>query len=284
MIARIILCALVLALALVAVFNILIFYQPYFCRKTQLVKAHCPLPQPVKIPAHRLRVMVYITTHMSPMHTGFLENCWPSMMSRVDMFQSAEVLVFATPANRSTTQMRDYKTFLSRVFDGHNLTVLYRTNPGYQQGAMLALLNAIEYDWFSGYDWVVRLNPDVLVRSDRWITKTMATPGVDGIFVDCEDSSCPNSSRCVQARIHTDFFIIRPQAVAGKPLLSTLRKFTNAERMATFLFRPIVNKGHDRWIPGTKQSRYCRVRGLQSPVVHDHEGHFLKHCSFAFHK
>ena len=272
---------------LAAVFIIHTFYQPYLqldlCPKNPLVKAHDPLPQAVTIPAHRLRVLVYITTQVSAMHTSFLEYCWPSMMSRVGMFQRADVLFFATSNQTNTTQMQDYKTFLMRIFTGHNLTVVHRANPGYQQGAMLALLDAIEYDWFSGYDWVVRLNPDVLVRSDRWITQMMATPGVDGIFVDCLDSRCPNSSRCAQALIHTDF-IVRPQAIAGKTILSALRKFTNAERMATFLFSPIVTKGHDRWIPNTKQSGQCRVRGRQSPVVHDHSAQIIQQCNFSFHK
>ena len=32
------------------------------------------------------------------------------------------------------------------------------------------------------YDWVVRLNPDVMLVRDDWLLKTMSDPTVDGIF------------------------------------------------------------------------------------------------------
>ena len=34
-----------------------------------------------------------------------------------------------------------------------------------QTGAMLGLDTADREGWWSGYDWVIRLNPDVIVRA-----------------------------------------------------------------------------------------------------------------------
>jgi hypothetical protein len=44
-----------------------------------------------------------------------------------------------------------------------------RPNPGYQDGAILAIREAFKNHWFDDYDWVIRLNPDVLIRSNSFL-------------------------------------------------------------------------------------------------------------------
>ena len=48
-----------------------------------------------------------------------------------------------------------------------------------QMGAILALSEAEARGWFDGYDWVVRLNPDVIVSEDRFLRTHMARDGID---------------------------------------------------------------------------------------------------------
>jgi len=164
---------------------------------------------------------------------------------------------------------------LKSVFPAQSNVTLYEAdNPGYQKGAMLAVDFALERNWFAGYDWVIRLNADVIIRNDTWFLETMRDDTADGIFVDCMDKRCPARRRCQSAHIHTDFFAVRPRAFKVDPSLAGV---TNAEVKSTAMFRPIVLAGRDRWVPNTAQRASCRVRGEKSPVIHDHE--YLKSCA-----
>ena len=161
--------------------------------------------------------------------------------------------------------------FIMSLFSqaGKAIAIHERPNPGYQEGAVLALVEGYRHGWFEGYDWVVRLNPDVLVRNDTFLLETMQDGGVAGIFVDCLDKPCPGGRKCVDRQIHTDFFAIRPGAVSRDLIL----KLDNghAEAMATAAFSGIVKNGLDVWVPGTGPHRgFCRVTGEFSPVIHDH--------------
>ena len=152
---------------------------------------------------------------------------------------------------------------------GKAITIHERPNPGYQEGAVLALVEGFRNGWFEGYDWVVRLNPDVLVRNDTFLVETMQDDAVSGIFVDCYDKPCPGGRKCVDRQVHTDFFAIRPGAVSRDLVLKLDGR--HAEAMATAAFSGIVKNGSDAWVPGTGPHRgFCRVSGEFSPVIHDH--------------
>eukprot|EP00529_Nitzschia_sp_RCC80_P031133 CAMPEP_0113499488 /NCGR_PEP_ID=MMETSP0014_2-20120614/31777_1 /TAXON_ID=2857 /ORGANISM="Nitzschia sp." /LENGTH=359 /DNA_ID=CAMNT_0000393671 /DNA_START=776 /DNA_END=1852 /DNA_ORIENTATION=- /assembly_acc=CAM_ASM_000159 len=89
--------------------------------------------------------------------------------------------------------------------------------------------------WFYDYDWIIRINPDVLIRNSTFLQDHMTnsvsssslakssslttTPRrdkdsvvVDAILVDCRRDV---KSRTTQ-RIHTDFLAIRPNVIADK--------------------------------------------------------------------
>ncbi len=55
------------------------------------------------------------------------------------------------------------EAYSENVFRNNYLQVHEEPNPGYQEGAMLALSVAGGNRWFRPYDWVIRLNPDVLI-------------------------------------------------------------------------------------------------------------------------
>jgi hypothetical protein len=59
--------------------------------------------------------------------------------------------------------------------------------------------------WFDDYDWVIRINPDVLIRNLTWLLQQLQNPNVEGIFHD----STPRRGH----QLHTDFFAVRPKAV-----------------------------------------------------------------------
>jgi len=126
---------------------------------------------------------------------------------------------------------------------------------------------------FDRYDWVIRLNPDVLVLNDTWIRATMRNKDVDAIFVDCRDVCSVGNCTNPKSLIHTDFLAFRSHIIRkGSFNSTTLERLGKAEKVATFEFQDVLTSGRHRWLPGAGPMRgKCRVRGDRSPVVHTHQ-------------
>lgn len=218
------------------------------------------------------KILLFVTTSMSSMHIQFIEDCWPIVARRSGLLQLCDVLFFATSDTYSTATspsslFQDYVQNLigpSYPTNGTKIQSVLMPNPGYQEGAILAMHEAMTHRWFDGYDWVIRLNPDVLVMDDGWIIDTMADPDVDAIFSSCEWG------------VHTDFMIFRPRVLGAESFNSTT--FPIAEQEATFEFRNVTDHGRHRMLPGQQHAPgWCRVTGKESPVVHDHN--MVPECS-----
>ena len=74
---------------------------------------------------------------------------------------------------------------------------------------MLPLQMAEREGWFDGYDWVIRLNPDVIIRSDAHLLPLFARSNVDAVFVSCPTRMAP----ALRLRVHTDFAAWRPKKI-----------------------------------------------------------------------
>lgn len=208
-------------------------------------------------------VLLYVTTHLSQQHRAFLETCWPVLSRHSILVQESHVLVFVTKDqmkknnNNNNSSIADGDDAAAAPFDddsiieqennmirqafSHSQSVnIHRhpTNPGLQAGAVLAMTEAFDKGWFQDYDWVIRLNPDVIVRDDSKLlaymnvqSNTTATTSatttatssnsssVQGIFVDCHARvkklggvQDGESHRTDFQKIHTDFFAFRPMA------------------------------------------------------------------------
>jgi len=211
--------------------------------------------------AGRKKNLIYISTHLSKRHVSFFAKCWPAIVSQ-RLFQESDVRIFAT----------DTADWMYDMFDG-NVVVSTYVNPGYHSGANLAMREMVNNRWYEGYEWVIRVNPDVIIRNDTWILKTMQDESVDGIFDDCQDTGC-NTSHCIHNQMHTDFFAIRSSTLSRM-------SFENLEHRAEAYFTInahfIADRGRDAWLPHTGPHKgQCRVTGNNSPVIHDHS--YLKTC------
>lgn len=104
-----------------------------------------------------------------------------------------------------------------------------------QQGAIQAMVRPFEKGWFTDYDWVLRVNPDVLIRDDTWLHEqiyaeeddngpddvsmpTKRAPRVVGLVHNCfgvknSIDSSSNSSDHDWYKFNTDFTAFRPQAL-----------------------------------------------------------------------
>ena len=156
-----------------------------------------------------------------------------------------------------------------------NITVrVSDTAGGKQAGAIKSFKEAFgskgfQEGWFKDYDWVIRLNPDVLFMDASWILDTMQNPSIDGIFQRC----------FFGCRINTDFFAVRPKAVDFARVDESDAEFRhaefyrpeNAEQHATQAFKNILASGRYAWLEGgTQNYERCKVIGSKSPVVHNH--------------
>jgi hypothetical protein len=70
---------------------------------------------------------------------------------------------------------------------------------------------------FQPFDWIVRINPDVLIRQSDFLVDHVDDPSNDAIILPLLPLSClschyPASPAYLTTTIYTDFFAIRPQA------------------------------------------------------------------------
>ena len=125
-----------------------------------------------------MRFLLLVTTHFPAYHQSFLETCWPPATRKSVLLQQADVMVFATGAVSDQN-----RAAVATAFDACKSTrVVAVPNPGKGKGAMLPLQMAEREGWFDDYDWVIRLNPDVIIRSDAHLLPLFARSDVDAVF------------------------------------------------------------------------------------------------------
>lgn len=249
-----------------------------------------------------MRLLLFVTTHMSASHLSYMSKCWPVATNNSKLLREADVLLYITGNSRPTPALLE--TAFPHANGLRKVRVAQHANPGKQAGAMLAVAEAVRKGWFTGYDWVIRLNPDVIVRDEVPLLKALRAADsaewhADAILVDCRQEC--NFSRRPFGRPLTDFFAMRPRAGAAFPteyerclkLNATLNAsreslmsgksasyfYCNAERSARRAFADVLNASRYQLLEesGPAHLGSCKVVGR--PVIHHHE--YLKHCDGA---
>jgi hypothetical protein len=248
-----------------------------------------------------MKIGLYMTTHQSAEHMAFLRRCWPHATQKLRLLQHSHLLYY-TSAPTDNDVPHD---ILSRlVFQ--NVTVFrYSEAPlrpdarhpekraRKQLGAKRAMVDPILKHWFDDYDWIIRLNPDVLIRNDTWLIEQMLNPSVHAILYGFDHNGSPNSA------LHSDFYAFRPHALTSQPHIA--EKFLEehlannemtAEEQMLALFAKLLeneaqagnqtggaaaNSGRVAWLPGVERlGSQARMLGLNSPVLHVH--HLVNYC------
>jgi hypothetical protein len=208
-----------------------------------------------------VKLAIYMTTHLPPEHIAFLP-CWNDAIRRLEIFKYADLILYTTkiPSEDQLAQL-----------PFRNVTVKLYKNPGHMEGAIQAMIDPFVDDvtWFDGYDWVIRLNMDVLIRHDTWLIRTMIDPTMNGIFHDCVNP--PTYGSRPKPVLHTDFYAFRRSAIN----LNMVRhaKHESAEWHMTQAFRNIYDSKQFAYLIGAANPvhGYCRIVGLKCPVIHLHE-------------
>jgi hypothetical protein len=150
-----------------------------------------------------------------------------------------------------------------------NITIKIYKNEDYQSGAVQAMIDPFldKITWFDDYDWVIRVNPDVLIRKDAWLMQTMLNQSVDMIVHYCYSKRKYTKS----VKFHNDFFAFRPNAVDRLRILQADR--SRAEKHFSIAFRHLYDEGRFAYVEGGKNAKdgTCRIEGVHSPVLHVHE-------------
>lgn len=195
----------------------------------------------------RVRILLYVTTHMSSQHKHRLAHDWYTPHPAL---ASADVLFYTPSKNWEELQ----RSFPNASFIAPPPSLAYE----YQGGAMVAMTDNRSLHAFKQYDWVIRLNPDVTICSFNETYRHM-TSEYDALVGDCK------------GRIMTDFTVFRPSALdAAKSNYRCGRHVSssNAECQMTSRLQRSVTKKRVKILYKTPDT-YCRMR-WRGNVMHVH--------------
>merc|ERR1712151_1377186 len=101
---------------------------------------------------------------------------------------------------------------LKQIFRKQKMDHHIHPNPGLVEGAISALALASKHGWFDEYDWVFRMNPDVIIQDDAWILDTITNDhDASLIYIECQPQLAPRFHNV--RKIHTDFFALKPSSI-----------------------------------------------------------------------
>jgi len=252
-------------------FNQLLLLTGFICsvakKETKLEKSGGP------------KILIYITSHMSINHKGHLKHCWPLALQNSHLLNSSDVKVYMTPEK---DDIDESVQLIKDTFKNQNLTYYVTSNEGYQDGAIAAMKEGSKKGFFDGYEWVVRLNPDVIIQNDAWFLDTMINDkNAALLYVNCLPPGTepyrnlyptdPITKKAIL--IHTDFFAFKPGALP-KGQLET-RNWLGAEGTISHQMTPLIENNQHRHVSKTwpRHHKHCRVDGNRhGPVFHYHSG------------
>jgi hypothetical protein len=231
----------------------------------------------------QLKIAVYMTTHGSTSHVRFLEKCWPSAIQKLKILSDAHLILYTavSPSPETMESLRGFQSIVVHQYEQlpipANATRTEREAQK-QNGAKRAVTDPYDpisnhldsnetttTSWFDGYDWVIRLNPDVLIRREKWLRQTMLMPDVDAILIDYSTPQQP------LRRLNTDFYAFRPAAMDRAALIREFDRQSTAEMHLGAALQSILQSHRFRWVPDTTRYKAAaRVLGRQSPVIHAH--------------
>jgi hypothetical protein len=228
-----------------------------------------------------VKILLFMTTVFSQQHIDCFHCCWPKLVEQSQLLKRAHIMIFSNnetaidePKMQYTENLfQNSPSFEFKFAPGHKIKEIQAIDTDinyFQTGANLGMKLGVSEQWFAPYDWIIRINPDVLIRNSTWLLETMLLdPNADGIFVDCLEKKTQ--------KFHADFFAIRPRSLSDSAFSHMELEFhyktmLNHERTAYIAFTPIVQSGRARYVPNVQPSNgYCRVRGRESPIYNGHD-------------
>jgi len=205
------------------------------------------------------KVLIYITTHMSQQHKEHLKHCWPLALKNSQLLNNSDIKVYLTP---NPTEVNESIQLLKDTFPTQNLSYHINVNKGYHEGAIGAMSEGIKHGWFDDYDWIFRVNPDVIIQNDTWMLDIITNDNdASFIYIECQPHLTPRIGNNVRL-VHTDFFGLKMSNPLIKECLLQ-QKEGGAEIAFSQQMAPIIEKGEHRHLPDSYPviQGMCRVNG-----------------------
>jgi hypothetical protein len=260
-----------------------------------------------------LKIGIYMTTHQSVAHMKFLQKCWPFATQKLKLLQQSDLIYYTSASwdkipHDLLTQSMKFKNVTIYQYKQEKIVwpiPIYKNGPkatpgeeplnqrdirrhrglvssNKQYGAKQAMLDPFFNHWFDDYDWIFRLNPDVLIRNDTWLLEQIHKDHVQAILY-----------RFGQAGFHSDFYGFRPSVYTTQPHITPKRLLSHlndssltAEHQMMDIFGPLLKLQDDNskdaknpiaWLPGARiEPRQARLGGTESHVLHLHM--LVRHC------
>jgi len=215
-----------------------------------------------------LRNMLFITTHMSDRHIENLKSCWPLVLENSLLLNTTDVFVFL---NCDESKLNEATELLQSTFYRQKLTI-HTTNENTadkQRGAMAALTEAAEKKWLDNYDWVICLNPDVIVRDHSFLLNAMENDvDASALLINCRLWSSSISS----PKILTGFFAIKPEVLPPDAFLNPTGRDAE-DAFTNDIFDSILKNNTHRYIPDAdSKNTACCAGALKhmkdTPITH----------------
>ena len=185
---------------------------------------------------------------------------------------------------------------LNSTFYKNNLTIHVADNPGCQEGAAAAMKDATLNNFFVGYDWIIRMNPDVIIRNDTFLVSTINDTNATAILIDCTPEELDRNKLTPKMRawegplVQTDFFALKPSALPEDIFVKKNDNFIAEKLFTNDIREPILKKGGQRFIPNASPmtGKSCRAGDgrliRDTPITHIHydEKDQIDICPIAF--
>ena len=162
--------------------------------------ASVPTPRDSRLSKLRtptMKLLLYVTTQLSMQHRNFLTRCWGNTTAAHPALSQADVLFFAPESKWPWLRAR-FPHALYNAANEDNRTGHRVSNKNI--GAIEAMTNPRSREIFRTYDWIILLNPDVVIYSFDPIYQQM-TDDTDAVVGMCD------------VRVMTDFTVFRPRAI-----------------------------------------------------------------------
>mmetsp|Transcript_67931 Transcript_67931/g.127296 ORF Transcript_67931/g.127296 Transcript_67931/m.127296 type:complete len:217 (+) Transcript_67931:145-795(+) len=207
-----------------------------------------------------------MTTACSSCQLKHLQGCWPNSMEAAPLLSLADVLLFAGCSEIEESAALRWIGALSGLPNANASLAWMGNNPGYQQGAIYSVILAVRLGWFGEYDWVIRVNPDVIFENAMFLEAHLWQSNTSAVLAQCYPAS----------NIHTDFFAARPLAMDNTKWWCPIGAhkwlpphFGNAERAATKVFKSIMDDQRAVLFPKGTTHMHCRV--TNHGIIHQHD-------------
>lgn len=235
------------------------------------------------------KIAIFFTTSGQGTHMELLASCWPRLMrNKLPILSQADIILHSNGPQNETELRRVMAGFPNKI-----ARIAIAANPGWQLGAIQSMAEAVENSYFKGYDWVIRVNPDVLILKEENILNRM-TADRAGIFANCHTRMVSDGHGIDSPdniNIHTDFYAVRPnflvkdiwvqyQSFLSKGLESPKAeaKYCAETFVTQIAFRNILEQRLDSWIVGHHPGQ-CRI--MSEDLLHNHHGLLQKCFHFA---